>query len=131
MHVLNCTEQGVNFFVEIKENCLNVDLKAVHLHFLTAFTALLSDPYCHVSFLHTSKTTEIIKATLNPTWDQTLIFNSIEIYGEPRTIAQNPPSIVLEFFDSDQVVRLHCVFFFFLTPGLARWLPRENDIFIQ
>ncbi|XP_072559922.1 myoferlin isoform X3 [Paramormyrops kingsleyae] len=62
-----------------------------------------SDPYCHVSFLHKSKTTEIIKATLNPTWDQTLIFDNIEIYGEPRTIAQNPPSIVLEFFDSDQV----------------------------
>ncbi|TSK22735.1 Myoferlin [Bagarius yarrelli] len=62
-----------------------------------------SDPYCHVSFLHVSKTTEIIKANLNPTWDQTLIFNDIEIYGDPKTIAQNPPSIVLELFDSDQV----------------------------
>ncbi|KAI5606264.1 myoferlin [Silurus asotus] len=62
-----------------------------------------SDPYCHVSFLHVSKTTEIIKANLNPTWDQTLIFNDIEIYGDPQTIAQNPPSIVLELFDSDQV----------------------------
>ncbi|XP_034158677.2 myoferlin [Pangasianodon hypophthalmus] len=62
-----------------------------------------SDPYCHVSFLHVSKTTEIIKANLNPTWDQTLIFNDIEIYGDPQTIAQNPPSVVLELFDSDQV----------------------------
>uniref|UniRef100_A0A4W4GVV4 C2 domain-containing protein n=1 Tax=Electrophorus electricus TaxID=8005 RepID=A0A4W4GVV4_ELEEL len=62
-----------------------------------------SDPYCHVSFLHVSKTTEIIKANLNPTWDQTLIFNDIEIYGDPQNIAHNPPSVVLEFFDSDQV----------------------------
>ncbi|XP_036430127.1 myoferlin isoform X1 [Colossoma macropomum] len=62
-----------------------------------------SDPYCHVSFLHVSKTTEIIKATLNPTWDQTLLFNDIEIYGDPQTIAHNPPSVVLELFDSDQV----------------------------
>ncbi|XP_028979153.2 myoferlin isoform X2 [Esox lucius] len=62
-----------------------------------------SDPYAHVSFLHVSKTTEVIKATLNPTWDQTLIFNDIEIYGNPQTIAQNPPSVVLELYDSDQV----------------------------
>ncbi|KAJ7992465.1 hypothetical protein DPEC_G00278830 [Dallia pectoralis] len=62
-----------------------------------------SDPYAHVSFLHVSKTTEIIKATLNPTWDQTLIFNDIEIYGNPQTIAQNPPSVVLELYDSDQM----------------------------
>uniref|UniRef100_A0AAR2KIM0 C2 domain-containing protein n=1 Tax=Pygocentrus nattereri TaxID=42514 RepID=A0AAR2KIM0_PYGNA len=45
----------------------------------------------------------IIKATLNPTWDQTLLFNDIEIYGDPQTIAHNPPSVVMELFDSDQV----------------------------
>uniref|UniRef100_A0A665VRB3 Myoferlin like n=1 Tax=Echeneis naucrates TaxID=173247 RepID=A0A665VRB3_ECHNA len=62
-----------------------------------------SDPYAHVSFLHVSKTTEVIRTTLNPTWDQTLIFEDIEIYGEPQTIAQNPPDVVLELYDSDQV----------------------------
>ncbi|XP_051779715.1 myoferlin-like isoform X2 [Erpetoichthys calabaricus] len=62
-----------------------------------------SDPYAHVSFLHQSKTTEIINSTLNPQWDQTLIFDNIEIYGEPQTIAQNPPNVVFELFDSDQV----------------------------
>ncbi|XP_062256997.1 myoferlin isoform X1 [Platichthys flesus] len=62
-----------------------------------------SDPYAHVSFLHVSKTTEVIKATLNPTWDQTLIFEDIEIYGDPQTIARNPPDVVLELYDSDQV----------------------------
>nr|XP_008161492.1 myoferlin isoform X1 [Chrysemys picta bellii] len=62
-----------------------------------------SDPYAHVSFLHQSKTTEIIHATLNPMWDQTLIFNEIEIYGDPQTVVQNPPNVVIELFDNDQV----------------------------
>ncbi|GAA6086331.1 myoferlin isoform X1 [Tachysurus ichikawai] len=62
-----------------------------------------SDPYVHVSFLHMSQTTETIKSTLNPTWDQTLIFNKVKIYGDPQTLARNPPQIVLEIFDNDQV----------------------------
>ncbi|XP_034538293.1 myoferlin [Notolabrus celidotus] len=62
-----------------------------------------SDPYAHVSFLHVSKTTEVIRTTLNPTWDQTLIFEDIEIYGDPQTIAHKPPDVVLELYDSDQV----------------------------
>ncbi|XP_005991617.1 myoferlin isoform X1 [Latimeria chalumnae] len=62
-----------------------------------------SDPYAHVSFLHQSKTTEIVNATLNPTWDQTLIFNDIEICGDPQSVAQNPPDLVFEIYDSDKV----------------------------
>ncbi|XP_061795182.1 myoferlin isoform X1 [Nerophis lumbriciformis] len=62
-----------------------------------------SDPYAHVSFLHLSKTTEVINATLNPTWDQSLIFEDVEIYGDPQTIAHNPPDVVLELYDSDKV----------------------------
>ncbi|KAM7381891.1 hypothetical protein PAMA_012647 [Pampus argenteus] len=62
-----------------------------------------SDPYAHVSFLHVSKTTEKLQATLNPTWDQTLILNDVEIHGDPQTIAQHPPDVVLEFYDHDQV----------------------------
>ncbi|XP_008584159.1 PREDICTED: myoferlin isoform X2 [Galeopterus variegatus] len=62
-----------------------------------------SDPYAHVSFLHRSKTTEIIHSTLNPTWDQTIIFDEIEIYGEPQAVLQNPPKVTIELFDNDQV----------------------------
>lgn len=62
-----------------------------------------SDPYAHVSFLHRSKTTEIIHSTLNPTWDQTIIFDEVEIYGEPQTVLQNPPKVIIELFDNDQV----------------------------
>ncbi|XP_052025042.1 myoferlin-like [Apodemus sylvaticus] len=62
-----------------------------------------SDPYAHVSFLHRSKTTEIIHSTLHPTWDQTIIFDEVEIFGEPQTVLQNPPKVIIELFDNDQV----------------------------
>ncbi|XP_041424830.1 myoferlin-like [Xenopus laevis] len=60
-----------------------------------------SDPYAHVSFLYQSKRTQIINCTLNPTWDQTLVFSDIEICGEPHETEQNPPSIIIELYDSD------------------------------
>uniref|UniRef100_A0A3P9PXD5 Myoferlin n=1 Tax=Poecilia reticulata TaxID=8081 RepID=A0A3P9PXD5_POERE len=59
-------------------------------------------PYAHVSFLHVSKTTEVTRTTLNPTWDQTLIFEDIEIFGDPQAIERNPPDVVFELYDSDQ-----------------------------
>ncbi|XP_028288019.1 myoferlin-like isoform X2 [Parambassis ranga] len=62
-----------------------------------------SDPYAYVSFLHVSKTTEKLRATLNPTWDQTLIFDDVQIFGDPQNIARCPPDVVYEFYDSDQV----------------------------
>ncbi|XP_029933511.1 myoferlin-like isoform X2 [Myripristis murdjan] len=83
-----------------------------------------SDPYAHVSFLHVSKTTERLRATLNPTWDQTLIFNDVEIYGDPQNLAHQPPDVVLEFYDSDQVGkdellgRTVCVPLVKLNPGM-------------
>ena len=48
--------------------------------------------------------TEIVKKSLSPTWDQTLIFDSIEIYGNTNDIAKNPPQIVIEVFDHDYYV---------------------------
>uniref|UniRef100_A0A8C4NYP4 C2 domain-containing protein n=1 Tax=Dicentrarchus labrax TaxID=13489 RepID=A0A8C4NYP4_DICLA len=53
--------------------------------------------------LYESEMNELWKATLNPTWDQTLIFNDVEIYGDPQNIAHRPPDVVLEFYDNDQV----------------------------
>ncbi|ELW64043.1 Dysferlin [Tupaia chinensis] len=58
-------------------------------------------PYAIVSFLHQSQKTVVVKNTLNPTWDQTLIFYEIEIFGEPASIAEQPPSIVVELYDHD------------------------------
>ncbi|OBS78626.1 hypothetical protein A6R68_18980 [Neotoma lepida] len=58
-------------------------------------------PYAIVSFLHQSQKTVVEKNTLNPTWDQTLIFYEIEIFGEPASVAEQPPSIVVELYDHD------------------------------
>uniref|UniRef100_G3TG62 Dysferlin n=2 Tax=Elephantidae TaxID=9780 RepID=G3TG62_LOXAF len=60
-----------------------------------------SDPYAIVSFLHQSQKTVVVKNTLNPTWDQTLIFYEVEIFGEPDSVAEQPPSIVVELYDHD------------------------------
>ncbi|XP_030841562.1 myoferlin isoform X6 [Strongylocentrotus purpuratus] len=60
-----------------------------------------SDPFAYVSFLNRSQQSETIKTTLSPTWDQTLIFDEIEIFGDPQIIAANPPEICIEVFDFD------------------------------
>ena len=65
-----------------------------------------TDPYAVVSFLHQSQKTVVAKNTLNPTWDQTLIFYEIEIFGEPSSIAEQPPSIVVELYDHDTYMSL-------------------------
>ncbi|XP_072177496.1 myoferlin-like [Diadema setosum] len=60
-----------------------------------------SDPYAYISFMSRSQKTEVIKTTLSPTWDQTLIFDELEIFGDPNQLAANPPQIVVEVFDFD------------------------------
>uniref|UniRef100_A0A4W6EVA6 Dysferlin, limb girdle muscular dystrophy 2B (autosomal recessive) n=1 Tax=Lates calcarifer TaxID=8187 RepID=A0A4W6EVA6_LATCA len=60
-----------------------------------------SDPYAIVSFLHQSQRTVTVRNTLNPTWDQTLIFYELEIFGDPDATVANPPNIVVEFYDQD------------------------------
>lgn len=44
------------------------------------------------------------KATLNPIWDETLIFRDITIYGNLEFVRQNPPSVVLIVMDQDVCV---------------------------
>lgn len=60
-----------------------------------------SDPYAIVSFLHQSQRTVTVRNTLNPTWDQTLIFYEVEIFGDPEATAANPPDVVVELYDED------------------------------
>ncbi|XP_077661695.1 fer-1-like protein 5 [Eretmochelys imbricata] len=64
-----------------------------------------SDPYAHVSFLHMSQRTQTLAATLSPSWDQTLIFDHVLIYGDPQATRQDPPLVVLELFDRDIIVK--------------------------
>lgn len=82
------------------KNVINIQNIIDHWWYVLDF----ADPYVHISFLHVSKTTEVITATLNPTWDQTLIFDNVELYENPASIARYPPSVILEIYDRDQVV---------------------------
>lgn len=69
------------------------------------------DAYARVAFCKQSAVTAVLTQTLCPTWDQTLIFDEIEIYEGVENVAKNPPSVVVELFDRDSVVRLDSVFF--------------------
>uniref|UniRef100_A0A673B792 Dysferlin, limb girdle muscular dystrophy 2B (autosomal recessive) n=1 Tax=Sphaeramia orbicularis TaxID=375764 RepID=A0A673B792_9TELE len=60
-----------------------------------------SDPYAIVSFLHQSQKTVTVRNTLNPTWDQTLIFYEVEIFGDAETMTVNLPNVVVELYDQD------------------------------
>lgn len=66
--------------------------------------SLSPDPYAIVSFLHQSQKTVTVRNTLNPTWDQTLIFYEVEIFGDPEVTMATPPNVVVELYDSDTYV---------------------------
>jgi hypothetical protein len=72
-----------------------------------------------VAFVAQSLKTEIITKTISPTWDQTLIFDSVEIHGNPSEIAINPPQVVIEVFDYDPNV---------INFILSKILKRINNI---
>lgn len=48
-----------------------------------------------------------MRNTLNPTWDQTLIFYEVEIFGNPEATMANPPNVVVEFYDEDTYVSIY------------------------
>ena len=66
----------------------------------------VSDAYAKVCFLDQSQSTRVIKETLCPDWDQTLVFEDMNIFGSPKTLAENPPPVVMELFDKDKIVSI-------------------------
>nr|XP_046236936.1 dysferlin isoform X2 [Scatophagus argus] len=92
-----------------------------------------SDSYAIVSFLHQSQKTVTVRNTLNPTWDQTLIFYEVEIFGDPEVTMATPPNVVVELYDSDTynadefMGRCVCQPSLTASPRLA-WFPiRRGD----
>lgn len=49
---------------------------------------------------------KVKKATLNPIWDESLIFNDIVLYGSVDFIKQHPPPVILMVLDQDVCVSL-------------------------
>lgn len=62
------------------------------------------DPYARIIFESKSQVTECLTRTLCPTWDQTLIFEHVQIYGSVEQVAEDPPTVIIELFDKDPVV---------------------------
>ncbi|KAM8784373.1 fer-1-like protein 6 [Rhynchonycteris naso] len=63
----------------------------------------LSDPFAKVTFLSHCQTTKVISQTLSPTWNQMLLFNELVLHGDHRELAESPPLVVVELYDSDAV----------------------------
>ena len=57
--------------------------------------------------MNKSDVTERVEKTLCPTWDQTLIFEQVEIHGDPALIVEKPPEVIIEIFDHDTFVSTH------------------------
>ena len=67
--------------------------------------SLSLDPYCVVSFGRYSQHTRVVSESLCPTWDQTLVFEGLRMFGDPQIVHDSPPPIVIELYDKDTVVR--------------------------
>ena len=65
----------------------------------------LSDPYAQVSISTSCEMTRTVHKTLCPTWNQTLFFNEITIYGAPELTKASPPLVVVSIFDKDMLMR--------------------------
>lgn len=48
---------------------------------------------------------QVLSETLCPTWDQLLVFENVELFGEATELRDDPPIIVIELYDQDTVVR--------------------------
>ena len=63
---------------------------------------LTLDAFARVIVTNQADQTYVIEKTRSPTWDQLLIFDSVELWGDPEEFAVNPPVIVIEIFDFDK-----------------------------
>lgn len=76
----------------------------INIQILFLSLRVFSDPYARVVFGTQSQVTEILTTTICPTWDQTLIFENVQIYGSIDKVARYPPEVIIELFDKDPVV---------------------------
>uniref|UniRef100_UPI0035900243 otoferlin-like isoform X2 n=1 Tax=Myxine glutinosa TaxID=7769 RepID=UPI0035900243 len=85
----------------------------------------LSDPYAQVIFSTHCKTTEVIKETLCPTWDQMLVFDDIRLYGDEHEMREDPPLVIIEIFDQDTLNKAE-----YIGRAVARPLVMINEAYL-
>ncbi|XP_034383459.1 otoferlin [Cyclopterus lumpus] len=78
----------------------------------------LSDPFARVFFSTHSQVTEVLSETLCPTWDQLLVFDDVELFGEASELRDDPPIIVVELYDQDTVGKAEFIGRTFAKPTL-------------
>ncbi|XP_076648742.1 otoferlin [Halictus rubicundus] len=61
----------------------------------------LLDPLVRVAFHGYTASTRVIKQTLDPFWDETLILPPRTVHGTKEYLKKHPPSVVIEVFDQD------------------------------
>lgn len=49
---------------------------------------------------------QVLAETLCPTWDQLLVFENVQLFGEASELRDDPPIIVIEIYDQDTVVSI-------------------------
>ena len=57
-----------------------------------------------VSFGRYSQKTLVKQQTLTPVWNETCLFENVEIFGDKAILKESPPLVVIELYDQDVVV---------------------------
>jgi hypothetical protein len=47
---------------------------------------------------------QVVPATLDPNWNETLVFEKFNLYGPQDYIKSHPPTIMIEVMDRDVLV---------------------------
>ncbi|XP_051008619.1 fer-1-like protein 5 [Acomys russatus] len=59
------------------------------------------EPFIRVVFLNHSLCTQTLQSSAAPTWAQTLIFQHLLLFEDPKETKENPPLVVLELWQHD------------------------------
>ncbi|KAL1771885.1 fer-1 5 [Sigmodon hispidus] len=59
------------------------------------------EPFIRVVFLNHSLCTQTVRSSAAPTWSQTLIFQHLLLFENPKDTRENPPLVVLELWQHD------------------------------
>ena len=74
----------------------------------------LTDPYVRMVIGNSSATSRTLDETLTPVWDETFVIERIMLPGNPAALKDALPSIVVECYDHDEIVRfshLHILYY--------------------
>ena len=69
---------------------------------IAADSSGLSDPFGKVIFSTCVGKTQVIEATLSPTWDEMIEMTDITMYGKAEDFRNDPPMVIVEIFDQDE-----------------------------